>query len=148
MLVAVLDCANCDHKTSMLDSTLQGISSSRKGLTRDERFACVLCSECGTATQFRLKDVCRYTSCAVSRGRILAEPDLVLVTLSCDGKNCSAHIKILAPSNTNLQNEATKDWKMRGVTCYEGYPARNPPHKLKSQIEHMKWRAELRRRPR
>lgn|ERR1035437_2244850 len=144
MRVAVLPCS-CGRETLLGSSTLKEISTERSGLARSERFACILCSGCKMATQWRIADIRLEGHPLTDSAKILAGRDLELVFLRCAGRNCAAHIKVHVPPSIKTDRRSVKDWNLSGLTCFAGHSPRLPPVKCRSDFEHMKWLERFRK---
>ena len=122
--LAIWECA-CGVETAIPLLDLQEIQVHQKGMTTGDAFVNFVCPQCGLGARRRVDDM-PLRSLGPTRFR----PALFHADLKCDVENCEAHATVHTQAESGKRTAGPKipvpTWKLAGIVCYEGHPAKEP----------------------
>ncbi len=137
-IVRVVPCNYCLLDTTLPQPSLEEMVPSLVASPTGKETLDFVCPNCGNGSRHSislLREIeIPYTPSPHPHG-----PPLFHVSLKCEKEGCLTHARVhtLAASEPSRTSPkiALSEWKLNGLTCYDGHPVKEPPEPLPNVLD-------------
>ena len=134
----VVYCKNqkCQLDTVLPLPVLEGIVPNLAGSPTGKEFLDFVCPHCGTGYRYLCSEIPKQQF-SLNLNLRQHDPPMFHVSLKCVVADCATHARVhtLAASeqSNTIPRIALSEWKVHGITCFDGHPVREPLEPLSSE---------------